>query len=161
MSLTKYKNKDWLYQKYIKEKWSACKIGKFCDVTHSTIHYYLQKFNILKRTRIEAIQLLRGKNSPHWKGKRIGQHGYVLVYRPGHPCARKCGHVLEHRLIIEKQIERHLFPWEIVHHINGIRDDNRIENLELLPAEKHNLKTQELHKENQFLKERLAQFLAL
>jgi hypothetical protein len=70
------------------------------------------------------------ENNPHWKnGKVIDKMGYILIKKPEHPFKNSEGYVREHRLIIEKQIGRYLHKWEISHHINGIKDDNRPENL--------------------------------
>lgn len=58
--------------------------------------------------------------------------GYVTLRLPEHPSARpSSGLIFEHRLVMEKHLGRTLRPGESVHHKNGIRDDNRVENLEL------------------------------
>ena len=71
-----------------------------------------------------------GEKSPHWKGGLIiDKDGYRLKYFPNHPYANSQGYVREHRLVVEKYLGRYLTPQEVVHHINHIKDDNRIENL--------------------------------
>lgn len=57
-------------------------------------------------------------------------NGYLLAWAPDHPAAQR-KRVFEHRLVMEGALGRFLDPRETVHHKNGVRDDNRPENLEL------------------------------
>lgn len=68
----------------------------------------------------------------NWKGGRTRHKaGYVMVRMPDHPRAGRSPYVFEHILVVEGVLGRYLGPDETVHHRNGIRDDNRPENLEL------------------------------
>ncbi len=73
----------------------------------------------------------RGAENPGWKGGRfVAKSGYVMVYAPDHP-GRLGVYVDEHRLVMESMLGRYLLENENVHHRNGVKADNRPENLEL------------------------------
>lgn len=75
---------------------------------------------------------------PKASGADRRMRGYVFVYRPDHP-NNKGGYVNRSRITVEAAIGRYLQTWEQVHHINGIKDDDRYpENLVVLTRAEHN-----------------------
>jgi hypothetical protein len=99
-----------------------------------TIHHASQGNTGVRRPWQSERQ--RGAGSATWRGgRRMRAGGYIQVWvSPDDPLfamAEKSGYALEHRLIVARALGRPLARWERVHHRNGIRDDNRVENLEL------------------------------
>lgn len=86
------------------------------------------------------VESTKGKHAEGYKGGRT-QEGYKLIYL--HPdnffysMANSNHYVAEHRLVIAQSLGRNLHPFEIVHHKNHIRDDNRLENLQLVSDDRH------------------------
>lgn len=77
---------------------------------------------------------------------KLSTTGYVQVYEPDHPRADRGGWVFEHRLVVEARIGRYLEPEENVHHLNGVKDDNRSENLVVLGHTEHLVLTGRNHR---------------
>jgi len=86
-----------------------------------------------------------GKNNINWQGRRKSK-GWIYLLRPNHPFAIRSGYILRSRLIMEKKIGRYLKPVEVIHHINGNRSDDRIENLMLFPNQGEHLKFHHIHR---------------
>jgi hypothetical protein len=84
----------------------------------------------------------KGSDSHNWHGgKRHSVKGYIKIYvTPDSPFAsmrHPDGSILEHRLMMAKHLGRPLKPEEIVHHKNGIKSDNRLDNLEINTLSTH------------------------
>jgi len=104
--------------------------------TEKIITNILKVNNIPRRRAIKRNQW--GENNSSWKGgKHKNRAGYILLYLPDHPAASRRGLIMEHRVVMENHIGRYLKSYEVVHHKNQIKDDNRIENLELMTKSEH------------------------
>ena len=90
-----------------------------------------------------------GETNGQWRGGRFTRRGsYVMVWvSPDdffRPMGDSNGYIREHRLVMAHHLNRCLLRWEIVHHRNGIKDDNRLENLEVIGCRgKHNTQVEQ------------------
>jgi len=117
---------------------SQLKEHNFCD---RKCYWKYRKNNPLPTWFQKKHKINVGKireKAGNWKGGLYkGKDGYVYIYKPEHPNNIRKGYMAEHRLIIEKYLGRYLNRQEIIHHKNGIKDDNRLENLKIVTRSKH------------------------
>lgn len=135
--------------------WDECKstsaIAEQLGVSASAVRKWMMEFSIPRRDGTTAQQVittqgrrpparptgLTGSANPNWKGGRVRHtKGYILAYAPDHP-AHVGGYVLEHRLVAERMIGRHLRNDEDVHHKDGDKRNNHPTNLVVLTHAEH------------------------
>jgi len=118
------------YAKYIWHACEQCGVPRWGQIVKGQpVHKVCRRCNGILHER---------ENGINWKGGKTISGGYAKILLPPndpfYSMANSQGYVLEHRLVMAKCLSRCLLPWEVVHHKNSIRTDNRLENLQLLPA---------------------------
>lgn len=142
---------------YLNKGMSLPEISSQVGLPRSTVRCHLIKAGVKLRGRTEAVRLARHKISLAHKGKKVvftkdwkqhiseGRKRYCEAHAKGYDthqgykrytAGEHCGR-LEHVVLMERHIGRTLRKDEVVHHINGDRQDNRIENLQLLTRAEH------------------------
>ena len=106
-------------------------INRQCGIGGGTLDKIRKRLGVPDRARNHY-----GARSPTWTGgRRVTKDGYVMVYLPlEHPLSsmrNRAGVAGEHRIAMAESLGRPLESYETVHHINGVRSDNRLENLQL------------------------------
>lgn len=92
---------------------------------------------------INCYSIQRAELHATWRGGKIrATNGYIMVkLQPDDAyfaMANCSNYVFEHRIVMARHLGRCLKSYELVHHINHIRDDNRVENLKLITTDNHN-----------------------
>lgn len=140
-------NRDWL-EKELKTK-PMQQIAKELGTSSGNVSDHVKRHGLRHKhyNRTEAVKLgqrknfadgRKGKDASNWKGGRVKTSGgYTYIYAPDHPYATKKGYIMEHRLIVEKELGRYLLPSEEVHHEFGNPGDNVPSKLEAMSRGEH------------------------
>ena len=133
--MKEYANKETLEKAY-NQFLSLNKTAEYFGVSKKLVLNYMKRFNIPRHIRQKKIKV--PKQDTFHVGYITTWNGYKKVKAPDdYPNKDKKGYVMEHRLVMEKHIGRYLERDEEVHHIDGDKFNNKIENLQLLTKKEH------------------------
>lgn len=136
MSLKFALNRDEVIRLYLTPL-SALDVARIMGVSAETIRKRLIEWGIPRHPEInlprpQPNKARKMEKNGFWNGGRIvDKHGYVLLKMNNHPDANRSGYVREHRLVMEKKLGRRLLRSEVVHHMDGLNNNNHPDNLEL------------------------------
>jgi hypothetical protein len=110
---------------------SLAEMAKVAGTNDREVRKFLRRHG---ETR-EFSKAVVGERHYAWKGRTVDKDGYILVHVKGHPNSRKHTHyIFEHRLVMEAHLGRLLERHEVVHHKDGNKQNNAIENLQLFQS---------------------------
>lgn len=90
------------------------------------------KLSFETRKKLSKVRI--GNQNALKDGQYKSYGGRIFVLKPEHPNSLTRGYIRRSHLVMEKELGRYLNPCEVVHHVNGIVDDDRPENLQLFPS---------------------------
>jgi len=130
-------NKETLETLYA-ELGSVSAVARHLGRNVGTMRYHFVKYGIPIHSGYKSPKAIRRYAEAHhnWKGGTFIANRYVWEYSPEHPNNSK-GYVKQHRLVMERHLGRYLSRTEDVHHINGDKTDNRLENLIVMTRSRH------------------------
>lgn len=105
--------------------------GKYCS---KNCMYKRDMSNLSKGKEFPERQR---EGAPNFQGGRIFRQGYVWILDRNHPRRQSNNYVPEHWLVMEQYIGRYIQKGEVVHHVDGNKTNNDIENLELMTRNEH------------------------
>ncbi len=118
-------------------------VGNEVDVRrcNNSVSHYCRKCPGYALAAAKGKGVSAERRKQRWGEKRITDHGYVQIYVGDSYRSRSvyCGSIFEHALVAEKMLGRELTPGEVVHHIDGNKQNNDPSNLDVMTTEQHNL----------------------